>query len=225
MIVAEQKPLEEIRSMISGHKKILVLGCGTCVTVCFAGGQKEAGVLASSLRMAEQLAGNQVEIRDFTITRQCDPEYVAMVQEQLGDADLILSLACGVGVQSVAEAYKVRVVPGLNTKFMGRNLEHGVWSEACAGCGDCILEYTGGICPIARCAKSIFNGPCGGSSGGKCEISPDVPCAWQLIYDRLTALGMVDKLTEIREPKDWSTARDGGPRKIVREDLQISQPV
>lgn len=225
MIVAEQKPLEEIRSMISGYKKILVLGCGTCVTVCFAGGQKEAGVLASSLRMAEQLAGNQVEIRDFTITRQCDPEYVAMVQEQLGDADLILSLACGVGVQSVAEAYKVRVVPGLNTKFMGRNLEHGVWSEACAGCGDCILEYTGGICPIARCAKSIFNGPCGGSSGGKCEISPDVPCAWQLIYDRLTALGMVDKLTEIREPKDWSTARDGGPRKIVREDLQISQPV
>lgn len=225
MIVAEQKPLEEIRSMISGHKKILILGCGTCVTVCFAGGQKEAGVLASSLRMAEQLAGNQVEIKDFTITRQCDPEYVAMVQEQLGDADLILSLACGVGVQSIAEAYKVRVVPGLNTKFMGRNLEHGVWSEACAGCGDCILEYTGGICPIARCAKSIFNGPCGGSSGGKCEISPDVSCAWQLIYDRMTALGVVDKLAEIREPKDWSTARDGGPRKIVREDLQISQPV
>lgn len=225
MIVAEQKPLEEIRAMISGHKKILVLGCGTCVTVCFAGGQKEAGVLASTLRMAERMADHEVEIRDFTVTRQCDPEYVAQVQEQLGDADLILSLACGVGVQSVAEAYKVRVVPGLNTKFMGRNIEHGVWSEACAGCGDCILEYTGGICPIARCAKSIFNGPCGGSSGGKCEISPDVPCAWQLIYDRMSALGMVDKLAEIREPKDWSHARDGGPRKIVREDLQITQPV
>ena len=225
MIVAEQKPLEEIRAMISGHKKILILGCGTCVTVCFAGGQKEAGVLASTLRMAERMADHEVEIRDFTITRQCDHEYVAQVQEQLGDADLILSLACGVGVQSVAEAYKVRVVPGLNTKFMGRNIEHGVWSEACAGCGDCILEYTGGICPIARCAKSIFNGPCGGSSGGKCEISPDVPCAWQLIYDRMSALGMVDKLAEIREPKDWSHARDGGPRKIVREDLQISQPV
>lgn len=228
MITAEQKPFEEIRAMVSGHKKILVLGCGTCVTVCFAGGQKEAEVLAAALRMAERLANPEaeieVEIKDFTITRQCDPEYVAQIQEVVGDVDLIISLACGVGVQSVAEAYEVRVVPALNTKFMGRNLEHGVWSEACAGCGDCILEYTGGVCPIARCAKRLLNGPCGGSSGGKCEISPDVPCAWQLIYDRLSALGMVDKLAEIREPKDWSTARDGGPRKIVREDLRISKP-
>ncbi|MCL6559596.1 MAG: methylenetetrahydrofolate reductase C-terminal domain-containing protein, partial [Firmicutes bacterium] len=113
------------------------------------------------------------------------------------------------------------VVPAMNTKFVGGSKEHGIWEERCGLCGDCVLHLTGGICPIIRCSKSILNGPCGGSQYGKCEISKEVDCAWQLIYDRMVALGQLDSLKEIQPPKDWTKSRDGGPRKMTREDVMI----
>ncbi len=223
MIVAEQKPLQEIKSLLGEAHKVLVVGCGTCVTVCFAGGAREAAIMASSLRMASKLDGAPKEVTDVTVQRQCEWEYLDEISEQVAQADVILSLGCGVGVQAIAEHFPEKwVVPGLNTKFMGLPLEQGVWAERCAACGDCILGLTGGICPIARCSKSLLNGPCGGSEGGHCEINPDIPCAWQLIYDRLSSMGKLDVLLEIQPPKNWSTSRDGGPRKIVREDLRLA---
>jgi len=222
MIVAEQKSLEEIKSLIGNAKNVLVLGCGTCVTVCFAGGSREAAILSSSLRMATKLDGDQKNVTDLTIQRQCEWEYLDAVAEQVKEADLVLSLGCGIGVQAIAEHFpQTWVVPGLNTKFLGLPLEQGVWAERCAACGDCILGLTGGICPIARCSKSLLNGPCGGSEAGHCEVSPDIPCAWQLIYDRLSSLGKQEVLLELQPPKNWRTSRDGGPRKIVREDLRL----
>jgi hypothetical protein len=177
-------------------------------------------VLSSAMRMAEQIDGNEKSFTEFTIQRQCEPEFIAELKDHLGDAQVVLSLGCGVGVQAVAEALPgVRVLPGLNTKFMGQTVEPGQWKELCAACGNCVLDKTGGICPIARCSKSLLNGPCGGSEGGHCEIAKDVDCAWQLIYDRLSALGMLHLMEEIIPAKDWSTSRDGGPRRIVREDL------
>ena len=125
-------------------------------------------------------------------------------------------------MQAIAEHFPdTWVVPGLNTTFLGLPEEHGIWTERCAACGDCVLGLTGGICPVARCAKSLLNGPCGGSQNGVCEVDPDTPCAWQLIYDRMTALGKQELLYEINEMKDWRTSRDGGARKIVREDLRL----
>jgi len=222
MIVAEQKSLEEIKSLIGNARNVLVLGCGTCVTVCFAGGSREAAILSSSLRMATKLDGDQKNVTDLTIQRQCEWEYLDAVAEQVKEADLVLSLGCGIGVQAIAEHFpQTWVVPGLNTKFLGLPLEQGVWAERCAACGDCILGLTGGICPIARCSKSLLNGPCGGSEAGHCEVSPDIPCAWQLIYDRLSSLGKQEVLLELQPPKNWRTSRDGGPRKIVREDLRL----
>jgi ferredoxin len=222
MIVGEQKPLEEIKEMIKDYKKVLVLGCGTCVTVCFAGGEKEVGILASALRMATKLDGHNVGITEATVQRQCEPEYIEAVADQVKEADVVLSLACGIGVQTMTEHFPEKMtLPGLNTTFLGEPLEQGVWAERCQACGNCVLHLTGGICPIARCSKSLLNGPCGGSQGGKCEIDPDLECAWQLIYDRLKALGRLEVLTEIQPVKDWSTSRDGGPRKIIREDLKL----
>ena len=222
MIVAEQKSLEEIKSLIGNARNVLVLGCGTCVTVCFAGGSREAAILSSSLRMTTKLDGDQKNVTDLTIQRQCEWEYLDAVAEQVKEADLVLSLGCGIGVQAIAEHFpQTWVVPGLNTKFLGLPLEQGVWAERCAACGDCILGLTGGICPIARCSKSLLNGPCGGSEAGHCEVSPDIPCAWQLIYDRLSSLGKQEVLLELQPPKNWRTSRDGGPRKIVREDLRL----
>ena len=221
MIVAEQKPLEEIKGMIAGCKKILIVGCGTCTTVCFAGGEKEVGILASALRMARGIEGDPIETVERTVQRQCEPEYVDELQEIIEKFDAVLSLGCGAGVQMLAERFpQVLILPGLNTKFIGVTLEQGVWSERCVGCGDCVLDKTAGICPITRCSKSLLNGPCGGSQKGKCEIDPEIDCAWQLIYDRLKALGRLDSLMEIMPPKDWSTGHHGGPRKVVREDLR-----
>jgi hypothetical protein len=223
MIVAEGKPLEEVRNLIGDARNVLVVGCGTCVTVCFAGGSREAAILSASLRMASKLSGAEKDVRDVTVQRQCEWEYLDAIAESVANADLIVSLGCGVGVQALVERYpKAWVVPGLNTKFMGLPSEQGVWVERCAACGDCILGVTGGICPIARCSKSLLNGPCGGSLDGHCEINPDVQCAWQLIYDRLSSMGKLDVLMEIQPPKNWRTARDGGPRKITRDDLRLA---
>lgn len=222
MIVAEQKTLEEIKALVGNAKKVLVVGCGTCVTVCFAGGAREAAIVAAELRMASKLEGNPKEVTDVTVQRQCEWEYLDQIAEQVGQVDVVLSLGCGVGVQAIAEHFpNTWVVPGLNTKFMGLPLEQGVWAERCAACGDCILGLTGGICPIARCSKSLLNGPCGGSVDGHCEVNAEIPCAWQLIYDRLKSLGKLEVLMDIQPPKNWQKARDGGPRKIVREDLRL----
>lgn len=222
MIIAEQKPFEEIKALVGEAKNVLVVGCGTCVTVCFAGGAREAAILAASLRMATKLDGHGAQVADVTVQRQCEWEYLDEIAGPIHAAELIVSLGCGIGVQALAEHYpEALVVPGLNTKFLGLPLEQGVWAERCAACGDCVLGITGGICPIARCSKQLLNGPCGGSSRGKCEVNPDLDCAWQLIYDKLKAQGRLQQLMEIRPPKDWRTSRDGGPRKIVREDLRL----
>jgi len=222
MIVAEQKPLDEIRGLLGDAKRVLIVGCGTCVTVCFAGGEKEAGILGSLLRMSARMDGAPRDVTETTVQRQCEWEYLDAIRDRVAEADIVLSLGCGVGVQALAERYpNAVVVPGLNTKFMGLPLEQGVWAERCAACGQCLLGLTGGICPIARCSKQLLNGPCGGSSKGRCEVNPDIECAWQLIYDKLKAQGRLQLLMEITPPKDWRTSRDGGPRKIVREDLRL----
>ena len=222
MIVAEQKKLDEIKALIGEAENVLVVGCGTCVTVCFAGGAKEAAIVASSLRMSSKLDGQAQDARDVTVQRQCEWEYLDQIEEQVQEADIILSLGCGIGVQAIAQHYPDSwVVPGLNTSFLGIPEEQGVWTERCAACGDCVLGLTGGICPIARCSKSLLNGPCGGSEEGHCEINPDVPCAWQLIYDRLNGTDKLHVLMDVQPPKDWSSSRDGGPRKIVRQDLRL----
>jgi ferredoxin len=223
MIIAEQKPLDEIKSLVGNAQNVLVVGCGTCVTVCFAGGTREAAILAASLRMSSKLDGYEKTVQDVTVQRQCEWEYLDEVANQVKEADLIVSLGCGIGVQAIAEHFPdAWVVPGLNTSFLGLPTEQGIWMERCAACGDCILGLTGGICPIARCSKSLLNGPCGGSEDGHCEISPEVPCAWQLIYDRLSSMDKLDTLLELRLPKNWRASRDGGPRKIVREDLRLA---
>ena len=221
MIVADKKPIEEIIEDIKDHQKILVLGCNECVTVCEAGGKKEVGILASALRMYFLNQGAEKKIDEHTLERQCDHEYLEEIRNDIDQYDAIVSIACGVGVQFTAEKYlAMPVYPGVNTCFMGATEERGLWTERCQGCGQCILSRTGGICPVSRCAKRVMNGPCGGSSSGMCEISKELVCAWQLIVERLKALERFDEYEELSPIKDWSTDRAGGPRKVVREDVQ-----
>lgn len=221
MIIGDLKPMDEILASIEDAEKVLVLGCRGCVTICQVGGEKETALLASQLRIGDKTVGRKREILEHTIERQCDAEYIEPALNKIKAVDKVLSLACGIGVQYVAElGLPTQCVPGINTNFLGANLDTGLWKERCQACGNCVLEQTGGICPIARCAKSLFNGPCGGSAKGKCEISQDVDCAWQLIHDRLKALGKLDNINRILPVRSWATSRDGGPRTRIREDLR-----
>jgi ferredoxin len=226
MIIGERKPLDEIMQMIGDNKKVLVMGCGGCVTICFAGGEKEAGILAAELRMKGQKDNKSIETEEITIIRQCEPEFIEQLAEKLGENDIAISLACGIGVQAVGERFTdKKVVPGINTNFMGWPVKHGHWNEYCKACGDCMLDLTDGLCPIARCSKNLFNGPCGGTTGdGKCEVSKELDCIWFLIYNRLKERGQLDRMEKIQPAKDWRSAGHGGPRKIVREDLMTDPP-
>ncbi len=222
MIVGERKPLSEIMELLSGAQKVLVAGCGTCVTVCFAGGEKEVGILASELRMKSKLDDHPMEVEEATVQRQCEWEYIDPLLERLDEYDVVLSLACGIGVQAMNERFSgVVTLPGINTTSLSLPVEQGIWEERCQACGDCLLGTTFGICPIARCSKQLLNGPCGGSQEGVCEVDSDTPCVWQLIWDRAIEFDQVKRLLDIQSPKNWSLSRDGGPRKIVREDLQL----
>jgi len=221
MIVGKQKPLDEIWEMIKGYKKVLVFGCNTCVAVCHEGGNKEAEILASLLRMKAVQEAADVDIHSGGIERQCEHEFYDKARIEIEAADAILSIACGAGVQFTGEKFPHKpLIPGLNTTFIGVVDEPGVFSERCQMCGDCILHLTGGVCPISRCSKSIMNGPCGGSENGRCEINPDVPCGWQLIFDRLKAQNRLELLDVVIPVKNWKSGRDGGPRKQIREDLR-----
>lgn len=221
MIVGDSKPLEEILEMIQDKDRILVLGCRGCVTVCNVGGEKEVGILATALRIAKKKQGKKPEVDERTLERQCDPEYIDDLAGVAENYDAIISIACGVGPQFVSERFPtVRVYPGINTTFIGGALEHGVWSERCQSCGNCLVHNFGGLCPIARCSKSLMNGPCGGSANGKCEISPEVDCVWHLIVDKMEKMGRLEELEKVWPQKSWITARDGGPRRRVREDLK-----
>jgi hypothetical protein len=220
MIVGEQKPIEEIWDMVKGFKKVLVFGCNTCVAVCHAGGAKEAQIMASLIRIRAEEEGVEMSVEDGACERQCEPEFFMPSLEKFKAQDLVLSIACGVGVNLMSNQIgEIPVYPGLNTEFYGAVPQAGVFVEMCGGCGNCILHLTGGICPIVRCSKSLLNGPCGGTNNGKCEISSEVDCAWYLIVERMKKLGTLDKLLEIQPPKNWATATHGGPRRVVKEHI------
>jgi ferredoxin len=218
MIVGEQKPFDEIWEMVKGHRQLTVFGCNTCVAVCHQGGNKEAEILASLLRMRATQEGVTMEIVDGGIERQCEHPFFEAAQTLMEGSEAVLSLACGIGVQFVAGKYpSTPVYPALNTTFLGDVQAEGVFTEKCQACGDCVLGVTGGVCPVSRCCKRLFNGPCGGSTAGKCEISKEVDCAWQLVVDRLEALGKLDDYEKIVPIKDWSKDRAGGPRRFKLE--------
>lgn len=220
MIVAVRKSLPEIEAMLARYRSVAVVGCRGCVTVCNAGGEKEVGVLAATLALARRTRGEPFECREVTVERQCDPEYVDPLAASVAGAEAVLSMACGAGVGFVAERHpRLRVLPAVNTVFIGITEAAGKWSERCQACGDCKLARTAGVCPIARCSKSLLNGPCGGSMGGSCEVDPTVPCAWAMIVERLEERGEMDRYEEFQPPNDWRTSRDGGPRRVLREDL------
>jgi ferredoxin len=222
VITAVRKPFDEIREMVAPYESVLLVGCGTCVAECASGGEKEVAILASQLRMDASLRGKRLEVGETTLDRQCVYEFIDRLSPLVEKYQAILSLACGAGVQAVSEIFPEAIVlPGLDTTFLGQTREAGLWIENCRGCGSCKLQWFASICPITRCAKRLLNGPCGGSRGGRCEVDPEVPCAWNMIVERLRKVGRLELLEDVYPPCDWSLAQGRGPRKIQREDQAI----
>jgi len=214
MIVAKRKPFDEIMQLVKGHKKLLVVGCGTCVAVCLAGGEKEVAVLTTELDMGRKLADNPVQLGSITLERQCDREYLAQLDGMVKDYDALISMACGVGIQFLAERFPDKAVfPAVDTCGLAVNQDVGQYEERCRSCGRCVLGLTGGICPVTMCAKGLYNGPCGGTNKGSCEINADQPCAWFNIYERLKAQGRLDCILEVQPPQEW---KDTTPRTLIQ---------
>jgi ferredoxin len=209
MLITKQKPLEQILGYIGNENSIFVVGCKGCAEGCQTGGEKEVAEMKQKLEQAGKKVSGTALI-DF----MCNDSQVRLMlqphEAEILASDSLLALCCGVGVQATSSVVDKMVHPGCNTVSLGGR--HAEWREAerCMECGDCVLEYTGGICPVARCSKFLMNGPCGGSVNGKCEVSKDIPCAWQLIIDRLTKLGRLDKMQTIVAPKDWSVSLTAG---------------
>jgi ferredoxin len=216
MIVGQQKQLEEIVEMVKGYEKVLNIGCGGCTSICLAGGQREVDILNGDLNDHFSNAGHPIQLDQFTIERQCNADFFSDLDELLPEYQAVISMACGAGVQFVADRYpKMPVVPALNTTFVGTDRDVGWYEENCRTCGDCILGDTGGICPVTRCAKCLFNGPCGGTrADGSCEVEPETPCAWFEIHKRLKEQKRLELITKVRPARDWENQ---ARRTVIQE--------
>ncbi|AOT69217.1 methylenetetrahydrofolate reductase C-terminal domain-containing protein [Geosporobacter ferrireducens] len=211
MIISQKKSQEELLSFLKGSQKIAITGCSLCASTCKVGGEEE---------ILELKAWLEEEGKEVTGYKVLDPacnllkttKDLKKMKEELKDADAILSVACGDGTQTVAKAVKLPVYPGVDTMFIGEIERVGQYEESCRACGECELGWTGSICPITRCAKGLVNGPCGGAKDKKCEVNKENECAWIMIYEKMKELGQLDKLMEVREPKNYQ--KSNNPRKI-----------
>jgi hypothetical protein len=220
LIIVEQKPLDEILGMLKGINSVLTVGCDGCSGIYQVGGEKQADTLRMLLEMAKKLREKtDLKSKAITVLRQCDNQIVATtLRPIINDYDAIISLACGVGVQTLAEIFPNKMVfPANNTKFIGaQNRELGKHFELCKACGECILSETGGICPVTRCAKGLLNGPCGGMDNGKCEVGMwEKDCAWVLIYRKLSQFNRLDLFKKFRPPRDYRISQS--PRELGGE--------
>lgn len=211
MIITTQKPLDEILDFLSPYTNVLIAGCDGCTQP--PRGLREAETLAQLIELGGKLRGKSFNIRTMTVPKQCD-SYITLttLEPQVRDVDAILSLACGLGPQTITQVLPdLPAFPAQNTVFMGTETrEEGLIEGRCAACGDCVLALTGGVCPISRCAKSLLNGPCGGTRvDGKCEIDPEKDCAWYLIIKRLEKMGKLSALEEIQPPKNYGQLVSG----------------
>jgi len=218
VVKAERKPIEEIKDAINGYKRVLITGCGGCVSVCLAGGQREVNELKALLNVHLKKDNIPKELDGYTMERQCNDEFLKELDSTIDQYDCVISMACGAGVQNMATKFpQIPVFPALNTVSIGIDKDIGMYEEKCRACGNCVLGYTGGICPVTRCSKGLFNGPCGGTNNECCEISQEVPCAWLEIFHRLKEQDRLDDIKKIHAPMEW---QNQAPRTIIQESYE-----
>jgi ferredoxin len=210
LIITRSKPFEKVHEMATPYRRVFIVGCGTCATSCQTGGEDQVKEMAE--RLGGKVTGKAV------VEAPCDLRIVrrdlAKSKEALGEAEAVLVLSCGAGVQVIADYTEKTVIPGLDTLFIGKIERIGRVYERCRACTDCLLYETGGICPVSRCSKGLMNGPCGGMADGKCEAGGHTrDCAWVLIYKSLKDQGRLETFSKYRQPRDRS--RKSQPQEIL----------
>jgi len=216
VIIQKAKPLDEVLDMLSGAKTVFIQGCGECAAACKVGGDEEVAEMAETLRKhGFEVTGTVV--LSIACQRQLDRKELRPLKDAVEKADVVLSLCCGDGVQTVGGLLDQPVLPGVDTLFLGEVQRFGQFAERCRLCGECILGLTAGLCPKTRCPKGMVNGPCGGYEAGKCEVNPDTDCIWCLIYERLEARGQLDRFKAYQPPKDHSKSAQPASLVLPRE--------
>jgi len=203
MIVSVQKPWEEILSYLDGGNNVFILGCNGCAEASGSGGPLQVEEMTNKLQEAGKKVTGAMVI-DFLCEKALVKSRLRSRIQEVGAADSILVMTCGIGVQAVSAVVNKVCHPACNTVNWGGSRGEWKGNERCLECGDCLLDYTGGICPLTACTKGLINGPCGGASRGKCELNPEKDCGWELIYERLKRLNQLDKLRRFIAPKDYS---------------------
>ncbi len=208
MIITKKRDLKELMDNIKDYKRFFLVGCSECATLCATGGEPELKAMKETLeaegkevagtfvaKTGCQVLGTKVELKPF--------------KETLAETDCILVMSCGAGTQTAVELYpETPVYPTNDSLFLGNMSRIQMFDERCSLCGKCILDKTGGICPVTACPKGLLNGPCGGTNEGKCEVSNDIDCAWVKIYNRMKRIDQLDEMKKINEPKDWSAHKN-----------------
>jgi hypothetical protein len=210
MIITVAKPFERLLKSLAAYRRVFIVGCAACATKCKTGGEEAAAAMAEELRMAGKEVNGSC-ILDTPCDIRIARRDVGHSEEALS-ADALLVLACGAGVQSVEKVTGKPLIPGLDPVFTGTTERIGVYHEFCSVCGDCLLEKTGGICPVARCAKGLVNGPCGGTVDGKCEADLGRDCAWALIFDKLKRQGREKELLDFQPPRATAKPKQISPK-------------
>jgi len=215
MIITKQKPFFELLAALENCGRVFLIGCAKCATVCKSGGEEEIW------QMQEQLTASGKEVTgSIIIDEVCHMlrtgRDLRSRKEMVGEADALLVLACGAGVQSVSSASEKRAVAGLDTLFLGNIRRLGQFEQKCSLCGECILTETAGICPVTVCPKGLLNGPCGGMQEGHCETDKEAECVWNQIYQLLQSQGTVDNLRKFIAQKDYSKKLKPGKLKIEK---------
>jgi ferredoxin len=213
MIISEQKTREELQQLLEGQERLFIIGCAACATACKSGGEEEV------FRMQEWLATLGKETTGTVIIDEAchimrAGRDLRQLKGQVDQADALLVMACGAGIQSISSNTDKRVIGALNSLFLGNIRRFGQYEEKCSLCGDCILNETAGICPVTNCAKGLLNGPCGGMEEGKCEADREIDCAWHLIYERLKKQNRKGVFARTVPSKNWGKVPKPGRHKI-----------
>jgi ferredoxin len=220
MLFTENKPIEEVLESLGKEKNVFLLVCNGCAEACETGGEKALSAMKTELeKSGKNVTGTALV--DFICNKVLVATRLAREMDKIKRADSVMVLSCGIGVQAVSKVIDKAVHPAANTVSLG-GLQ-GLWpsEERCQACGDCALDYTGGICPITFCAKGLLNGPCGGAKDGKCEVDSEKECGWQLIYERLQKVGRLKNFGKIRKPRDHSKMLPSGQlRKTTFYDIE-----
>ncbi|NLT36208.1 MAG: 5,10-methylenetetrahydrofolate reductase [Gaiellales bacterium] len=224
MIIAKQKDFADILRMLEGSRRVFIVGCGECATATETGGAPQ--VLDMKRRLEAE--GKEVVGTDVahSVCQELDlKRLLRLHKEAVERTDVFLVLSCGAGAQSLRDATTARIVAGTDSLFLGNSLRRLDYEEKCSLCGECVIDRFGGVCPVARCSKGLLNGPCGGTDHGMCEVNPNKPCAWTMVYERLKQQGRLDDLKVIHPPKRWDQARRPGRAQWRPERSEESRRV